>query len=174
MTYQYYRTQAAVGELYNIENVYIRNEIKTIVGPTTETFLKAYYEDVDIEVQEEPLKFFVLNFKQKEVRDIVEDDGHYYDESTGSRIEINNFDTLCLYRINSNYYYVNNNNLLPINTLLDDWITIKLKDTDNKTIEFKDPPILNLHENFYSSITLGAAYYLECAYQVKITKYRVG
>ena len=171
LTYEYYRTSAAIGELYNIENVHIRNEIQTIIGPITKTFAISSAPSEGVAQTEEVLQFFVLNFKHKEIREITENNGNYYDASNN---QLSTFDLLCLYKINDNYYYASNDGASLQSVSSEGLDTIRLVDGSGKETVFNEVPILSLNGQVYSQIQIGAGLYLECAYQAKITTYEVG
>lgn len=169
LTYQYNRTSVITGELYNIENVYVSNEIKTIIGPAYNNFTIQQSNDQE----EEVLKFYVLNFKRKPIREIAIQNNNYIDIDTG--MPITTFDKLSLYKVQNteNYYYVNGNSLISM-TAPEQNITIRLVNTNNEEKIFTEIPILALNEDMYSVIEIGSAVYLECAYQKKVTTYKVG
>ena len=178
--YWYYRTSVITGELYNIENVYVRNDIKTISGPAIETFHSSNIVDSQT-VEEEALKFFVLNFHRKPVKEIGLDNGVYYDIDTEEPIPNSALEVTTLYKIDDSYHYVVVNPTTGVKSLSaaitggpDDNTTIVLTDSNNTTHTFTEPPIINLNEDVYRSIQIGASIYLDCAYQVKVTTYKAG
>ena len=90
-------------------------------------------------------------------------------------MRITTFDKLSLYKIQNteNYYYVNNNNLVSM-TAPEQNMNIRLVNVDNEEKIFTEIPILALNEDMYKTIEIGSAVYLECAYQMKVTTYKVG
>lgn len=167
LTYTYYRTSSVVGSLHDINNVYMCNDVETIIGPIQN---RGFSSSTSTE-EKEILKFFVVNFKRKQIREIAEENGIYRDLDTTSIIK--QFDQLSLYKIDDQYYYVNDDGeLITDENVGPDDVKIVLVDRNGFEYRFNEPPILDLNTKIYSSISMGSAVYLECAYQSKITIYK--
>jgi len=83
LTYTYYRTSSVVGSLHDINNVYMCNDVETIIGPIQN---RGFSSSTSTE-EKEILKFFVVNFKRKQIREIAEENGIYKDLDTDSTIK---------------------------------------------------------------------------------------
>ena len=154
-----------------------------IIGDAIKDFMNipnktVYLQNKHIYVTEqyEVLKIFSLNFKEKQIRNIIKDGNTYKDEDNTI---ISSFDDFSLYHItelngeeNEEYYCCSKNGILQ-NVHYDSFdSSVKITAKDNeKSISFKKaPPSLNLPNKVYKTIELGNGVYLECVYQVKITQ----
>ena len=182
--YFYNQTSTVIGDFGNIEAVYIRNDVKTITDPN-EHLDQNYSLPPEVESStqtvEEILKYFVLNFHRKPVKEIGLDNGVYYDIDTEEPIPNSALEPTTLYKVDDNYHYVivdpntkAKSLSQPITGDPDDNATITLTDSDNTEHTFTEPPIINLNGNIYKSIQIGASIYLDCAYQAKVTTYKAG
>jgi len=181
LTYRYYNTSTAVGELYNIKNVYLVNTIKTVNGPVTNMNFAGYSTATETR---ETLKFFVLNFKEKPIKELVFKNNTYVDKDNENLV-IKEFDELSLYKVytheNSNYtltgvYSVTNGNLSSIGFDPEDedrFISrrVVLTATDGQVFTFDYAPVINTAQFLYNTISIGNGIYLECAYQEKVVEY---
>lgn len=168
--YKYNSTEILIGDFNNIRSIYIKNQISTTIGPNTLSFNYTDYSSFQV------LKFFVLDFKEKVIKDIIQRAQNVY-EDKDTHTTITQFDDISLYKI-----YDTNNNLLrtcycqngSLQTITNGEIktTITLVDQDDNVFNFNEPPVLNLNDSFYKSIVIGNGIYLNCAYQVKITEYK--
>lgn len=168
--YKYNNTEILIGDFNNIRSIYIKNQISTTIGPNTLSFNYTDYSSFQV------LKFFVLDFKEKVIKDIIQRAQNVY-EDKDTHTTITQFDDISLYKI-----YDTNNNLLrtcycqngSLQTITNGEIktTIALVDQDDNVFNFNEPPVLNLNDSFYKSIVIGNGIYLNCAYQVKITEYK--
>lgn len=168
--YKYNNTEILIGDFNNIRSIYIKNQISTTVGPNTLSFNYTDYSSFQV------LKFFVLDFKEKVIKDIIQRAQSVY-EDKDTHTTITQFDDISLYKI-----YDTNDNLLrtcycqngSLQTITNGEIktTITLVDQDDNVFNFNEPPILNLNDSFYKTIIIGNGIYLNCAYQVKITEYK--
>ena len=167
LDYWYNDAETLVGEFNNLSRVYIKNEISTVIGPDSLDFV--YTDELSTEV----LKFFVLDFKKKVIKDVVLDNGKYYDIDTNQ--EITHFDEISMYRIyntnnvlqNTSYY--KNGSLHAITGEIN--TSVSLRDTDGHVSSFQEPPVLNLNDNLYTQIAIGNGVVLNAAYQMKIVEY---
>ena len=168
--YKYNNTEILIGDFNNIRSIYIKNQISTTVGPNTLSFNYTDYSSFQV------LKFFVLDFKEKVIKDIIQRAQNVY-EDKDTHTTITQFDDISLYKI-----YDTDDNLLrtcycqngSLQTITNGEIktTITLVDQDDNVFNFNEPPILNLNDSFYKTIIIGNGIYLNCAYQVKITEYK--
>ena len=161
VTYWYNATELLIGDFNHIENIYVRNEIATYVGPNSNiTF--PYDETRQV------LKFFVLDFKKKELITIKRNNNQYTDLNNNP---ISHFDDISLYKVygTNELYYSKNGTLREItNGTISTSIT--LTDINNQVTTFAEPPKINLDSNFYKKISIGNGIYFNCAYQIKITE----
>lgn len=152
----------------------IGDAIKDFIDIPNET---VYLQNKHIYVTEqyEVLKIFVLNFKEKQIRNIIKYGNIYKDEND---IIISSFDDFSLYHVtelheedNEEYYCCSKNGILQ-NAHYDSFdSSVKIITQDEKEINFvKAPPTINLLNEVYKSIELKNGVYLECVYQVKITQ----
>lgn len=173
LTYQYSNTEVRIGELLNIDNIYVVNNIESFFGPQT------FSLDHQTALQKtELVNIYVLDIKRKETRDIYLHNGNYYTDNQFEDI-INNFNQVFLYNIHPDVgdaalYYVDSSNNLQLvsNSQLDKDIIILINNEDET--EYHSVPSLNLQNQYYTSIQLGASYYINCAYSQKITTYKQG
>ena len=183
ITYRYDKSNVIYGEFQQLEDVYLTNKVEMIIGDAIKDFVNipnktVYLQNKHIYVTEqyEVLKIFSLNFKEKQIRNIIKDGDTYKDEDN---IIISSFDDFSLYHItelneegNEKYYCCSKNGILQ-NVHYDSFdSSVKIVAKDNgKSISFKKaPPSLNLPNQVYKTIELGNGVYLECVYQVKITQ----
>ena len=182
ITYRYDKSNVVYGEFQQLEDVYLTNKVEMIIGDAIKDFSNipnetVYLQNKHIYVTEqyEVLKIFVLNFKEKQIRNIIKDGNAYKDENN---IIISSFDDFSLYHItelneeeNEEYYCCSKNGILQ-NTHYDSFdSSVKIITQDGKEINFvKAPPAINLLNEVYKSIELKNGVYLECVYQVKITQ----
>ena len=161
LTYYYNATELLIGDFNHIQNIYVRNEISTYIGPNSS--IRFQYNETSA-----VLRFFVLDFKKKQVITIKRQNGEYMDLNSNP---ITHFDEIALYRIqndNSLYYY-KNGSLTRITSGQPD-TTITLTDIEDTVTTFEEPPKINLDSNLYKKITIGNGIYFNCAYQIKITE----
>ena len=183
ITYRYNKSNIVYGEFQQLEDVYLTNKVEMIIGDTIKDFIdipnKTVYlpnKHIYVIEQYEVLKIFSLNFKEKQIRNIIKDGNLYKDEDNTT---ISSFDDFSLYHItelneegNEKYYCCSKNGILQ-NVHYDSFdSSVKITAKDNeKSISFKKaPPSLNLPNQVYKTIELGNGVYLECVYQVKITQ----
>lgn len=183
ITYRYDKSNVVYGEFQQLEDVYLTNKVEMIIGDAIKDFMNipnktVYLQNKHIYVTEqyEVLKIFSLNFKEKQIRNIIKDGNTYKDEDNTI---ISSFDDFSLYHItelngeeNEEYYCCSKNGILQ-NVHYDSFdSSVKITAKDNeKSISFKKaPPSLNLPNKVYKTIELGNGVYLECVYQVKITQ----
>ena len=183
ITYRYDKSNVVYGEFQQLEDVYLTNKVEMIIGDAIKDFMNipnktVYLQNKHIYVTEqyEVLKIFALNFKEKQIRNIIKDGNTYKDEDNTI---ISSFDDFSLYHItelngeeNEEYYCCSKNGILQ-NVHYDSFdSSVKITAKDNeKSISFKKaPPSLNLPNKIYKTIELGNGVYLECVYQVKITQ----
>ena len=183
ITYRYNKSNIVYGEFQQLEDVYLTNKVEMIIGDAIKDFIdipnKTVYlpnKHIYVIEQYEVLKIFSLNFKEKQIRNIIKDGNLYKDEDNTT---ISSFDDFSLYHItelneegNEKYYCCSKNGILQ-NVHYDSFdSSVKIVAKNNgKSISFKKaPPSLNLPNQVYKTIELGNGVYLECVYQVKITQ----
>ena len=103
ITYRYDKSSVVYGEFQQLEDVYLTNKVEMIIGDAIKDFIDipnetVYLQNKHIYVTEqyEVLKIFVLNFKEKQIRNIIKDGNIYKDEDN---IIISSFDDFSLYHI---------------------------------------------------------------------------
>lgn len=177
------------GDIGDIENIYVRNQIGSIIGPgsiVSHSVSSGGTQEQDI------LQYYVLNFLEKQRIEIYQDttNNRYYLDSTLQQ-RITRFDLNTLYYISqiTNGNIVQNYNVLKystnstsLNRTIDltnaaavnqaNTITLSLyqSDNQNQTIVYKEVPQLDLKNNYFTQISIGAFYQLDYAYQEKITE----
>lgn len=183
ITYRYNKSNIVYGEFQQLEDVYLTNKVEMIIGDAIKDFIdipnKTVYlpnKHIYVIEQYEVLKIFSLNFKEKQIRNIIKDGNLYKDEDNTT---ISSFDDFSLYHItelneegNEKYYCCSKNGILQ-NVHYDSFdSSVKIVAKNNgKSISFKKaPPSLNLPNQVYKTVELGNGVYLECVYQVKITQ----
>ena len=174
LIYTYQITTVETGEISNIANVYVRNIIGSAIGPTTIQAYQAGHGSQTSEI----LQYYVLNFIRKPIHNIFQQSNiNYYDSEYTMRIS--EYDENALYKIDiddERYYMSTNGTSLNTSVIIDSdqatKITLVLKNNDNstQTLEYNDVPLLDLRNNYFNSITIGAYYQLDYAYQEKITE----
>lgn len=177
VTYKYTSNSVQIGELDNIDSIFITNKIESFFGPVEQDFSGSVVTVDDKVGSEEVLKFFVLDFKKKVIKDLVYKNGNYYESNESSAI-INHFDQISLYQIfdaNGNqmgklkYTNAAGDRLYDVEDENEIWrIGLTDEETGEETV-FYNPPVVDLNNTFYSQISLGAGIYLNCAYQCKTT-----
>ena len=174
LTYRFYNQEIAIGEFQNITNVYLTNTIKTLVGPITATFNSTTSEE-----SREVIKFFVLNFKEKDIRELIRtgSSGNYTYKDRLTNTTVTNFDELTIYIVYTNNndtltevgaYIVSNGSLSTIGSSQNISTVVQLTVPGGIIMNYSTPPVINTTQFLYNSITMGNGVYLECAYQEKV------
>lgn len=196
LTYRYVGKEVKVGDLLNIDKVYSKNVVASYFGDYVfTTGLKTSVEIIpDTETQKviesEILKFYTINIQDKNIREISYINNNYYEYEVENNTLIANhlisfFDAHSLYKVYTSLedwilYKVNaQGNLITLgidqDTNEEDIQEINkielIDETDNKSTFYTNPH-LNFDNSYYKNISIGAAYYMDCAYQEKITEYK--
>ena len=195
--YTYVINQVAYGQLYNIDNVYVKNRVQTFIGPTTINFGEVDVTDTSLNAEEHILKFFVLEFKRKDSSIKLYTNGtKFYDNNNRSR-EYSVYNPLQIYQVvnangdvhlyesndagtalslltNSNNKHTNNNffTAAQVAAIVPGTITLKTSPDDSEPQVFNEPPVINLDgATDYKIITMEKGVYLNAAYQARIITY---
>lgn len=178
LTYGYTVKEVQTGDFDYIKDIYIRNEICSYIGP----FEKDYNYSAPAGVGqlgspplEQVLKFFVIDFKKKTLRQLTKNGNDYYENG----LKVTNFEETSLYEIYDEVAKTTSKAYFKDDTLqfVEDFdYTIELTDANNENnvFIFNEPPVLNLNEAYYSKIKCGNGFWLNCACQIKITEFKEG
>lgn len=183
ITYTYYIVKVEVGDISNISNVYIKNEVGSLIGPGE---ISAYHQSSGGSQESEIIQFYVLNFSKKGINNIFIYNNTYYNNAAHTQV-ISKFEQNALYRLFTNstdpsdrydnkLYYSRNGTTLNASIDEDDdvpkRIVVNIRSADGmpQTVTFMDVPQLDLRNNYFNSISVGARYQLDYAYQEKITE----
>ena len=183
--YFYEETDILVGEFDKVISVNIENKVCTYYGPRIIENNYSLTSENNIRIKTELLRYLVLNFQSKNIKDIYKVGNNYYDNSSRTiQIHFADYDTCYIVHnlnastfqeISQQKYYLpesrgrNIGNLVSVNNFD---TSISIMDKDGNSTIFATPPEIDLNNDYYERITLGNGVYLNCAYQVKTTKYR--
>ena len=175
LTYNYSTMVQLTGEFNNLNDVYIENKIETAIGPRQGNNFLTFSRGISGNTVNEFIeitKFFVLDFQEKAIIDLVRVGSEYQDSSTNNTISY--FDNIYLYRYNNNYYLGSNSSSLGNQLSADEVASlyrVRLQDEDGVDHIFTHLPILNLDNLFFNQIEIGAGIIFNYAYQRKVTIY---
>lgn len=109
VTYQYYATQAAIGDFYGIESITVKNKVETWSGPRSLSFGAVSVTNEGLNTEPIIMKFWALEFTKKVCSTKLIHKNNKYYLYNNQNLQVTNFDTNQLYQVMESPYANNSN-----------------------------------------------------------------